>query len=166
MSRRFKYFLIVIFVGVCSSCVRYGPKIDDQVNFFGAESRVKIKTKVSESVLAPCVTVDYSNQQQTKLPEIKGELLALQDDGYLVVCRKSQYDMKVALIDYSVISRAFFYTPSGEFSLIGNPLDKNRTPQTTIEKLTLWSRFPQGVSESLLKNLLRAYNQKELISIQ
>jgi hypothetical protein len=85
--------------------------------------------------------------------EIVGELLAVQDDGLLLVAGRG-----IVLVPYAIISDVEF----GRLEDFNWP--RGRAPSAgALERLRLVSRFPQGVDGDLLERLLEARNQPELL---
>jgi hypothetical protein len=92
---------------------------------------------------------------------VSGELLAL-DDLHLYILYHDD-DQKIGMVPYNAI-RTINLGPGGpsprRIDIRGIPTNKQR------EHLTLISRYPQGVNEELLHNLLNIYNQNEVIVIE
>lgn len=82
---------------------------------------------------------------------IAGELLALENAGLLVLSER-----RVVRVPYRAIQR-------GSFGQLGLFMTKGVAPPADKrERLRLVSRFPQGLSEDLLRDLLAAYGQAEV----
>lgn len=101
-----------------------------------------------------------------------GELIAARNDGILVLGNVSMgyrsgkkrhriivpFDSKLRLIAYSTIIRSDF-----EKAASRHPISKRRTPKPeVVAQLKLLSRFPQGLSPSLLQLLLEVQGQTSL----
>ena len=85
---------------------------------------------------------------------LTGELIEVRDAGLIVVNGTT-----IALVAYAAIeSAAFAQTPLS--------LANGRAPDAASrEKLRLRSRFPQGLSPALLRQLLDAHGQSELMQV-
>jgi hypothetical protein len=82
---------------------------------------------------------------------LKAELLEVRETALVVL-----NDSKVMLIPYRIIRR-------GEFLQTGISIREGNPPSATDrEQLRLLSRFPQGLSPSMLNSLLAAYRQEKL----
>jgi hypothetical protein len=101
------------------------------------------------------VGVDASGRQGS----FAGELLAVQDAGLLLlVTARGATGERVVLLPYDAIQEARFGKLGAGYEL----KDGQPPAATTRERLQRVSRFPQGLSESLLGRLLEAYGQAEV----
>jgi hypothetical protein len=101
------------------------------------------------------VEVDASGRQGS----FAGELLAVQDAGLLLlVAPPGGTGERVMLLPYDAIQKARFGKLGARYEL----KDGQPPAATTRECLQRVSRFPQGLSESLLGRLLEAYGQAEV----
>jgi hypothetical protein len=97
------------------------------------------------------VTVRINTGQR----QLSGELIELRDDGLLVVS-----DKIVRLVPYGTIV-------SAQFDQTKNKIDGHQPPaRDRRERLRLLSRYPQGLTPDLLRDLLRAYGQDELKGVE
>ena len=87
--------------------------------------------------------------------QLSGELIALQDDGVLLLEGKM-----LRLVPYSRIVSAQFDQTKETIANHQAPAHDRR------ERLRMLSRYPQGVAPDLLRDLLRAYGQGELAGIE
>ena len=100
---------------------------------------------------------------------LAGELIAVQNDGIIVSGsvmvgsmagqrRIVKLDQKLRLFPYNTIDASDF-----EKASLRNAIKKRRTPSSEVHaRLRLLSRFPQGLSPTLLKQLLRVHGQTAL----
>ena len=91
---------------------------------------------------------------RTDMRQLSGELIALRDDGLLLVS-----DKVVRLVPYgSIVSALFDQTE--------DRIDGHQPPsRDQRERLRVLSRYPQGLAPDLLNDLLHAYGQGELAGI-
>ena len=93
---------------------------------------------------------------------LMGELIAVRNDGIIVL------DQKLRLLPYSTIVELDFeqqVTSRHAIRWSDLPLKKRRAPKPdALAHLRLLSRFPQGLSPSLLQQLLRVHGQTALAS--
>jgi hypothetical protein len=101
------------------------------------------------------VDVDASGRQGS----VAGELLAVQDTGLLLLMTPpGTTGKRVVLLPYEAIREAHFGKLGEAYELKeGQPPGAR-----TRERLQRVSRFPQGLSEAVLGQLLEAYGQAEV----
>lgn len=85
-------------------------------------------------------------------PLTMGELLAVEDTALLI-----RGDAGITLVPLRVIRRGSATAPGSRASF-----GRGRLTAPTRERLRLLSRYPQGVTPELLRQLLDAYGQAEL----
>jgi hypothetical protein len=86
---------------------------------------------------------------------LSGELIEVRDDGLLLVS-----DKIVRLVPYGTIV-------SAQFDQTKDQIDGRQPPaRDRRERLRLLSRYPQGLTPDLLRELLRAYRQDELKGVE
>jgi hypothetical protein len=90
-------------------------------------------------------------------PRVAGELLAVDSTGLLVRTSANQL-FRVPL------AVARFVQPRHGSGVRVPPLEQDALRR--LRNLTLMSRFPQGVSNELLHNLLRAYGQDSVVVVR
>jgi hypothetical protein len=123
-------------------CSHIGPRIEEFAPARGPEG-VRAQVELADNNLS-------------------GELLAVRDDGLLLRVAAPgddpTVDQPLILVPYSLIEEASFaqLTPR---SMIA---EGERPNEKVTERLRLLSRFPQGLSDELIKGLLAAYGQQEL----
>ena len=84
------------------------------------------------------------------------ELLAVTDTALLLLNTPSE---QVLLVPYGATTEVSFPNLPASYSLQGG-----RSPVGHVrDQLRLWSRFPAGVSATLLQQLLSAYGQDSLV---
>ncbi|MEM8484533.1 MAG: hypothetical protein AAF564_03240 [Bacteroidota bacterium] len=134
---------------LCTACTIGTPE-SPYLSARGPSAELKLKMGIKSKALGK-----IRNQRLTH------ELLALQEDGVLVLVRD-----KIALIDYNAL---LSYSFSGKKLIFR----KKYQPETVRSRITglaggqinLLTRFPQGVSDSVMHALLRAHNQDTLIRV-
>lgn len=88
--------------------------------------------------------------------QLEGELLALEEGGLLVLAGNVIYR-----VPWAGVLRARFPEASTELAFRGP-----EAPRPAVrEELRLLSRFPQGVGDDLMRRLLRAHGQAEVVEI-
>jgi hypothetical protein len=110
---------------------------------FGPTGRKFLRDHGAHGIRAEIVTVQSVS--------VVGELLAVEDAGLLIDGAEA-----LTLVSYAAIRQAHF--KDGDASLA----DDRTLPPRAREALRLRSRFPQGVSEELLRKLLAARRQDAL----
>ncbi len=95
------------------------------------------------------VTIRLDTTQGT----LSGELIEVRDTGIVVLS-----DNKLRLLPYKVILSSAVDQTSSRYSI-----SKGAVPKPEVQaQLRLLSRFPQGLTPELLRELLSAYGQTEL----
>jgi len=85
--------------------------------------------------------------------ELSGELIEVRDTGIVVLM-----DQKLRFLPYTEIR----YSKVDQMSSF-NPITQRKAPKRdAFERLRLLSRFPQGLTPELTRQLLDAYGQTEL----
>jgi hypothetical protein len=85
--------------------------------------------------------------------KLSGELIEVRDTGIVVLA-----DQKLRFLPYTDIQ----YSKVDQYSSYG-PISNRKAPKPdALERLRLLSRFPQGLSPELMRQLLDAYGQTEL----
>ena len=85
--------------------------------------------------------------------KLVGELIEVRDSGIIVLT-----DQKLSLLPYTAILSSEVDQTESRFSISNRMIPK---PEVQT-RLRLLSRFPQGLTPELMRQLLDAYGQKEL----
>ena len=126
---------LIIALALGAGGCRLGPKIEE---IQAANSPAGVATKV--------VTGSSSYE---------GELLALGDDRLLLLVED-----RLTVIPYGIIESV---QPERLGHLDGDDLREKQSQK--VERVILWTRYPQGVTVDLLQQLLRAYNQTKVVTV-
>jgi hypothetical protein len=101
------------------------------------------------------VTVDASGRQGN----VAGELLEVQDAGLLLLSTEpGTASKRIVLLPYGAIREARFGALGATYAL----KDGQPPGAATRERLQRVSRFPQGLSEAILRRLLDTHGQAEV----
>lgn len=110
------------------------------------------------------VAVKVTHENEKKRTEYSGELVEVRDDGLLIAIRSEENDTtRMAFAPWNFIYSAEATDWSG-FTMRKSHGETRRTK--LIEKLRTISRFPQGLSEKQLGQLLASFGQTAVDSIE
>lgn len=90
-----------------------------------------------------------------------GELIEVSEHGLLLLVVSKTRDVKPRLIRFPLGTLRY-----GRCEAVGRIELTSRSAESdaaALQRLALLSRYPQGLSDPLLKNLLRAYGQPQLL---
>lgn len=119
---------------LATSGCRFGPTVD---TFEPARSPAGVE-------------MDVQTDDPGNLRRFRGELLAAHDTALVLATREG-----VVIVPMSGIRRAW---PTSNRNVV---LARRAGPPRVMEALRRMSRYPQGVSPELLRDLLAAYHQTE-----
>lgn len=164
LSTRIRSSLLLLIALSSAGCVTIDRS--NFTDFLGATAQINVHESVDLSTVALHCVGEGQTQITANKPEIWGELLALDTEGYLIVCHKDDYNFRLARVHYAVVNRARFPTQTGTIIFRKPPREYQETDPEKYQHIRLWSRYPQGVSPALLEKLLAAYQQDALIEIK
>lgn len=140
-----KYLIVIIVLVLVSSCST-GIEVDDFKPAQGPAG-VQMELKLNGDVIDG--------------DKIEGELLAVRPDGVLLsVTGFTGHDSSAK----SVVLIPFWMMNTAELEQMGRARveSKGEKNEIVLNRLRLVSRFPQGMSDELLADLMEAYGQSEL----
>jgi hypothetical protein len=98
-----------------------------------------------------------AGQVTTDQQLVAGELIEIRDDGLVVLAAR-----ELVLVSFQAITSATFEHLGQQYSLRGS-----RSPDAALrERLRLASRYPQGLSDEVAAELLRALGQPSLTRVE
>lgn len=138
--------VLLALVGTLLAACHVGPQIDE--------------TSIGRQPHGATVIVELNEKTGGKRIEHYGELLVVTDDGLVVLTPKNeQINARLIEIPWSKIFRIRAPELPG-VAMRASQGDSARA--ASVEELRLVSRFPQGLSEGLARQLLSYYGQTEL----
>ncbi len=125
----------------CAGCTfHHGPR-EDRIGSFVPPAGVSVEVRLHEG--------DDGRKQ-----EITGELLAVQDDGMLLLTDR------IVLIPFEAAERV----RSGEHPL-GRRVTWGMAPEEIAEALRPASRYPNGIHSTVLARMLATLNQPDVVRV-
>ena len=145
-SKLLALFIVATLISAC----RVGPQLD--------------KTEIGQQPHGANVTVELISKGGNKRVEHIGELIDVRNDGLVIGIRSNKHDgIRLAFIPWDVI---FVARPTDWPGYVVRHSHGEARRKESIRKQQNISRFPQGLSPELLKELLAHSGQTELETIE